>query len=121
MTRLEAIKARGDSPELPPLPAKHVLEWWLEIGPTSGDGAVTWQELTAWERITGIELEPWEARAIRAMSVAFRSENIAARKANRPPPWSVVGDEVRNKVAGQLEAMAKAFAANLQGKRKDGK
>lgn len=115
------MEARGESPRIPPVSARHVAEWWLEIGPTSGEGAVTWQDMAAWERITGIELEPWEARAIRAMSVAFRSEQYAARKKDCPAPYSGEMEEIisrRDEVAAKVKA---AFRANLQGKPKGGK
>ena len=108
VTRLKAMEARGETPRLPLVSARHVAEWWLEIGPTSGEHAVTWQDMAAWERLTGIELEPWEAKAIRSMSVAFRSEQITSRKPNSPQPWDE-GDR-QDKVDAAFGAMMKALS-----------
>lgn len=108
---MKAMEARGQAPRLPPVTARYLVEWWLEIGPTSGEGPIGWQEIAAWERLTGIALEPFEAKAIRAMSAAFSGQCHDACKVNCPPPWSEVDSDVRDKVADQLAAMARAFSA----------
>ena len=105
VTRLKAMQARNEQPVLPPVSARHIVDWWLEIGP-AGDGALTWQEIAAWEQLTGIELEPWEAKTIRSMSAAFVSQRFEARKAGCPAPYSTEQDEQDNVTA--------AFAALKQ-------
>jgi len=95
---------------MPDNPAPHVVEWWMEIGPTAPDGAICWQEMAAWERLTGVELAPWEARAIRRMSSAFLAQRHEARKPNCPPPYTTdVAQDVRDNVTAQFAAMMAAF------------
>lgn len=101
------MEARGEVPRLPPVTARHVVGWWLEIGPMSGEDAVSWQDMAAWERLTGIELEPWEALAIRAMSSAFANERFAARKRAAPAPYGEIDEIMNNRdaVAAKVRAV----------------
>lgn len=92
----------------------HVINWWLEIGPTTatgmGEGPIGWQEIAAWQQLTGTQIEPWEARCIRRMSQAFISERHEAKKPNCPEPYRTATQrEVQDKVSAQFAQMAKAF------------
>lgn len=105
------MKERGEEVHLPPVPAQYLIDWWREIGPTEEDGPISWLSMTAWERLTGVELLPWEARLIRSLSSAFVSQRYDAKKPDCPPPWSPERpQQVRNKVAVQFAAMIGALA-----------
>ena len=59
------------------------------VQPTGmGSARISHTEMLAWALLKGIELQPWEVRALRAMSGAFISEQQEAADPNRPPPWS---------------------------------
>lgn len=49
--------------------------------------ALPWSEIAGFEQSTGIALTTWEARMIRAMSVAYIGEGRRAEEENCPPPW----------------------------------
>ena len=44
---------------------------WCSFDQMGGAAPVTWSEISAFSREAGLNLEPWEARQIRAMSVAY--------------------------------------------------
>lgn len=109
------MEARGEQPLLPANPAPYVTDWLFEIGPGM-DGPIGWQEMTAWERLTGIELNPWEARTIRWLSQEYLSERQQARKADSPAPYSGLSDDLEDRreiVVGKIKS---AFAG-LKGKK----
>jgi len=106
---------------LPDNPAPYITDWLVEIGPTvagsMGEVAIGWQDMAAWERLTGIKLDPWEARTIRRLSRVFANERSKAEKPDYPAPYigdreTIIGN--RQSVAAKIKA---AFGANLQRKR----
>lgn len=111
------MESRGELPVLPPVAHRHLIAWWLEIGPTvmagMGEGPIGWQEIAAWQRLTANQLEPWEAQAIRQMSRDFIMQQHEARKAACPTPYSLDEDQEqsRDKVADQFRAMVGAMKA----------
>lgn len=106
MTRLQARRERSEAIPLPPNPAEYLTEWLIEIGPSIGDRPIGYADLAAWQAISGIELEPWEARALRRLSGEYLGQSARARKPDCPPPWS--GGIERDKVAAQFAAMMRA-------------
>lgn len=74
-----------------PMPSgayKHPLVRSLfEIGPVVHDGYITWQELLAWQTVTGIELEPWEACAILDLSKAYLNQKAQSSSLGCLCPW----------------------------------
>lgn len=77
---------------MPPVQAGHHLLGYLwEIGPTmpagSGVGAITQQEIAAWQDNTGVCLQSWEARVLRSLSAQYLSAWHEAQEPDAPPPW----------------------------------
>jgi len=71
--------------------------------------ALEWREIAAWRQEMDIDLEPWEAEAIQAMSQAFVSQRHEARKPACPAPYST-GAEPQS--AGALDqSFAGLFSA----------
>lgn len=62
------------------------MDYLFEVGPGTGDGALTFQEIAAWCSLTGRELEPWEVQTLRRMSSAYLSEATEATDPKRPAP-----------------------------------
>jgi hypothetical protein len=76
---------------MPPNPMPHVIGRLIEIGLVGstgmGSAPLTWLEIDAWQRLSGVQLGPWEARLIRALSTAYIAEGRKAESENCPPPW----------------------------------
>jgi hypothetical protein len=54
----------------------YVWQWYMELAVSRGAGMtgpepIRWQEIKAWCELTGVRLEQWELRAIRAIDRAF--------------------------------------------------
>jgi hypothetical protein len=80
---------------MPPLDeAEYLVEHLWEVGPTmaagAGAGPVTFQEMTAWQEMTGVDLEPWEARILRQLSLDYLSESHKAESPDRLPPYGAL-------------------------------
>lgn len=101
----------GAAAVLPPNPAPHITDWLLEIGPTGPDGSgLGWRDLTAWQDITGIVLEPWEARLIKRLSGEYASMRVRGERHDCAAPYSPaeVMKDNRERVNSQFAAMVKA-------------
>lgn len=76
---------------MPPIRLPHIITRWIEIGMTQGGGmapaALTWLEINEWQKATAVQLGPWEARTIRALSVTYIAEGRKAEEETCPPPW----------------------------------
>lgn len=110
-SRLDRLKAdeEQDRPapglEHPPLyDGRHLVEHLWEIGPTSGDGPISFAEIEAWSRLTGNVLDGWEAPALRRLSTAYHAEHYAASDPNRPPPFTLAEPPSRDVVSQRLAA-----------------
>lgn len=93
MTRLQTMQAKDQVPDLPALGAAgHLAGYLFDCGPVAhasmGAAPLGWQEIQAWERVTGIELQTWEARGLRRLSIEYLVSSQAAQDPNCPPPWT---------------------------------
>jgi hypothetical protein len=80
-----------------------------EPGP-NGPIPVSWASLEGWQRCNGLQLRPWEVRAMRSASSAFVSEWYAAQDPARPAPWLADWQIDRAKVADKIGALFSARA-----------
>lgn len=69
----------------------YLVIYLFEFGPTMpagmGSGPVTFQEMRAWQEMSGIELQPWEAALLRRLSGEYADESHKAVKRDRAPPF----------------------------------
>jgi len=69
----------------------YLLEYLKEIGPAmvngSGIAPVNWQEIRAWQKLTGVYLEAFEAQIIRELSCVYAEQYVKSEKIECPPPW----------------------------------
>lgn len=76
---------------MPPNPMPHVIARLIEVGLTGTNGMgptpLSWIEIDAWQRLTCLELMPWEARLLRQLSTAYVAEGLRAEAENCLPPW----------------------------------
>jgi hypothetical protein len=50
---------------------QHIVDYLFEVGPTTGDQAVTWTELDRWADRMCVDLDPFRAGAIITLSREF--------------------------------------------------
>lgn len=81
------MRADGIEPEIPYIEAAYLVVYLNEIGPVMPDGPLTFGEIESWQRQTGIELQPWEVRLLRSLSMEYGNESIRAKKTECPPPY----------------------------------
>lgn len=99
------MKRDGAAIAMPPNPAPHLVGWLTEMGITESTGMgpvpLSWREISEWQRNTGVELKPWEARLIRKLSLAYLSQSHEAESETCPPPWraEVTQDELETSEA----------------------
>jgi len=103
------MEADGLEPELPEVYAPHLIGILFEIGPTMGDGPLTHGELRAWMQNTGIELQAWEARYLRRLSIDYMVQS--QQPDNCPAPYQPedMTEENRAAVAKQVTNAMRAY------------
>lgn len=93
LSRAEKMRKEGVSLAMPPNPLPHMLSRLIDIGLSepAGMGAapISWVTIDAWQRATGVDLEPWEARLLRTLSREYVAEGQRAEDEACPPPWHV--------------------------------
>jgi hypothetical protein len=96
-SRLDTLKRDRIPVQMPPLPLPHLIERWTEIGMTGSNGMsatpLSWVEISAWQANTCIRLSPWEARIIRALSLAYVGQSRVSEEETCPSPWHGVVTE----------------------------
>jgi hypothetical protein len=69
------------------------------------DGApISFAEIEAWTRLTGVALTAWEAGSLRALSVAYMGEYLAGSDPERLPPFSAITQIDRKAVGDRRKA-----------------
>jgi len=99
---------------MPPLDGGDYLVGYLfEVGPTMagamGAGPLTFGEIRAWSELTGVPINPVEARFLRSLSIVYLNESHRAEKLGCEPPWKTPQTK-REPTA--LQVSLRALAAN---------
>jgi hypothetical protein len=114
---LEKAKTRridsylGRMPDIGPF--DDVVGYLFEIGPigygATGMVPLSWQDIAAWQSVTGIELDAFEAEAIMQLSCAYASMSEKASKDTCPAPWvdpeTIDRDMLSNRIERIFTAM----------------
>jgi hypothetical protein len=91
ISRREQMRRDKITPQMPPNPAPHVIERFIEMGMTESNGMsaspLSWREITAWCERTCINLPPWESRLMRTLSTEYLAEGRRAEVEHCPAPW----------------------------------
>jgi hypothetical protein len=94
LSRMADMKAKKIPIQMPPSPAYHLVEHFIEMGMSEAAGMgmvpLSWREINAWCDRTRVDLAPWEARLIRKLSTEYLAESRRAESENAPPPWQAV-------------------------------
>lgn len=118
-SRLQQMRADNLTPDLPDNPAPYLIEWLFEIGPVvpagMGMASIGWRDLAAWQDVTGIELDPWEARLLRRLSAEYHVQAQKAEKPDCPAPYTAASIELNRDAVDRK--VRNAFAAFAQAKR----
>lgn len=71
---MQSARAQLDAAEINPA-TEHIWAWFFELRSSVPDGfsrsPISFQEIDAWIRCTGLDPRPWEVRALRAMDLEF--------------------------------------------------
>ena len=104
--------AKGIRPLFPVNPAPYLSEWLFDMGPTvvggMGESPLGYQDMAAWQAVSGIELMPWEASLLRRLSGAYAVMRHKAEEPACPAPYTGAVDELkarRDQVAQQVDAV----------------
>lgn len=85
------MKEDGISPVMPEAGAQYLVNYLFEIGPTmpgaGGPVQITHGEIRAWQENAGIDLQPWEVRLLRRLSLDYLTESYGAAKPGAKPPF----------------------------------
>jgi hypothetical protein len=76
-----------------------------------GNVPLTFAEIHAWQSLAGADLQPWEVRTLRRMSIAYCSQAQESTRPGCPPPWSFdpsSPDFDRPKVAARVRSLLRA-------------
>jgi len=116
LARYQEEASRGYRPhqlEMPPVEyGGYLLQYLMEVGPATsngfGPGVISWQELQAWEHMTGVILTSWEATTLRMLSGHYVSQHAKSSDPMCPAPYvpeGVVFEEVDAKVTRIFDAI----------------
>lgn len=90
-TRIATMKKHWAVMPMPPCPAPHIIDRFVELGISEAAGMgvapLSWREIMAWQEANCLRLPPWEARLLRRMSTEYLAEGRRAETENCPPPW----------------------------------
>lgn len=100
---------------MPPVEAgNYLVDYLFEVGPVMSGGmgamVVTHEELQAWQRNTGIDLQPWEARGLRRLSAEYLGESRRGEDPHCPPPWAAPGAIVLSAEASRARDAIRGLA-----------
>lgn len=93
---------------------EYLIAYWQDIGLAQsggfGSAPLSCLEVEAWQRCTGICLEPWEFKILRDMSRSYLSQLQEGEKPECPPPYGdPVQDFDREAVSKKVSNAFKAF------------
>lgn len=122
MTRLQTLRAKETQPDLPPAGlGAYLLDHLFDAGPLvstgQGSAALSWRDMAAWQSGTGIDLQPWEARIVRALSHVYLSSATAAKHPDCPAPYAEApAPDERARVANTIRAFFGGFGQQQKAK-----
>jgi hypothetical protein len=118
--RAEKITANGGTPLMPPVDADYLIGYWQDMGLVSNTGmgaaSLSALEIDAFCRLSAVELDPWEFKALREMSANYASHLHLGENPNQPPPYGSLTQEYDRQVVGKK--VTNAFKAFLMAGRK---
>jgi len=111
MAMMERLSDNPDYglPEMGPL--SHIVTWFIELGEVAqgpgGFAVLSWQEIDAWSKLTGLDISPREGLALRHLSTAYINEYYRSNNRDCAMP-NIEEPDRRERVNGRLK---RAFEA----------
>lgn len=92
ISRREVLQKKGvDDLDMPDCEAYYLVSYLFEIGPTvmngMGEAPITQSDIADFQTNTGIDLNAWDARSLRRLSMVYLSASYKAKKPDAPAPW----------------------------------
>lgn len=92
LSRREKIEEKDGLIKMPEVVCgEHLIKHLFEIGPTMqaglGGAPISFQEIKAWQEVTKINLNGWEARILKRLSNDYLIESQKARDSDYPAPY----------------------------------
>lgn len=120
-SRLERLRREGvASPAMPPVAeGGYLIGHLLEVGPAAHNGMdlapVSFQELQAWQALTAVYLQPWEAALLRTLSSDYVAETRRAADPQAVPPWRAPAAVDRAQVGAKVRAAFSGLIRKAKG------
>jgi hypothetical protein len=87
LSRRDFFEKDGLEIVFPEVRAYYLIEHLFDIGISIGDHSITYSEIEAWQRLSGVELQPFEARFLKKLSEAYLSAAREAADNDAESPW----------------------------------
>lgn len=92
----------------------YLIEYLAEIGEakhgSTGIVPIEWIDIKAWQDVTGMVLNMWEAKTIKYLSAVYVNQYIEAGDPNCPPPWMSRAPDA-NQINAKLDTMMNLLSA----------
>lgn len=88
ISRFDWLEANDYGVVYPDCDADYILVYLQEIGLTLGDQPLNFGEIESYQNVSGIDLQSWEARILKKLSVAYLSESNKAKDSNVETAWA---------------------------------
>lgn len=86
-SRQKTFEDENHDIEMPDCLAHYILEYLFDIGLTLGDSALNHTEIKSWQQNTGVELQPWESRFLKRLSVIYLGEFKESSGSEKETAW----------------------------------
>lgn len=86
----------------------YLFDYLLKLGVMSNNGMgnvpLSWQDIDAWMRVSGVQLDAWEAKVIHKASEIYVNQFELSKKPDAPMPERIV-DYDQNKLAKRIKSI----------------
>lgn len=110
-SRLALRREAGGQPDLPDIEPEleYLVGYLFDAGPVSvvgmGPQPLTWTDLDAWQRCSGVVLQPWQSELLRHLSGQYLAESQIADAHDAPPPWERDMADRRKTIAKHIKQL----------------
>jgi hypothetical protein len=87
LSRRGTLEKEKKEVEMPECDAAYILDYLFDLGITEGDKPLSHSEIESWQRNIGIELQSFEVRFIRRLSVAYLHASHEMKSIDAETPW----------------------------------
>jgi hypothetical protein len=111
ISRIDRMRRDKITPPMPPNRTPQIIAWFIEAGMVlntgMGPAPLSWAELSEWQRLTGLSLEPWISKLIRHLSIAYIAEKGRAEDESCVAPYRIKPSE--REIAVEEKLLDKLF------------